>query len=410
MARIRLRDPCIPPALSGWLLVDDRGLPRYWATVWSSLDGAALQESTLSAHLSAIEQLYQSVTLQLGEDCLDWLITHLDFDRLERCLEGFFVSLSNRSAQNGSDNSGDWRSAISFVKSCTDRLARSGKFKMPLDDVHARLLRLERLHATLNLPRRRRPDTVRALPAAVVEDLYELISPDSPRNPFRTESLRWRNFALVLLMLHQGLRRGEALVLAADALKSGSLFNATAVRRWLDVIENPYELSDPRADDPALKNANAIRQIPVAEPIASVVETYVMNFRGKPQHSFLFSSQEGTPLSKRSVNEILAVLSEHLSIDTKRELSERRKTDRIHPHALRHTCAVVRLKHLIDAGIEMDLALQKLRVFFGWSRTSQMPHHYARAYFEDRLATVWRDSFDLYVDALRKLSGNTPVC
>lgn len=47
---------------------------------------------------------------------------------------------------------------------------------------------------------------------------------------------------------------------------------------------------------------------------------------------------------------------------------------------------------------------EKLRVFFGWSRTSLMPHHYARAYFEDRLATVWQDSFDLHIETLRKLS------
>ncbi|AZN51795.1 site-specific integrase [Pseudomonas aeruginosa] len=312
--------------------------------------------------------------------------------------------MRNRSAQNGADHSGDWRTAIAFVRNCVERLAR-GSTTTPLDEVHSRLLRLERLYSSLSLRRKRRPEIARALPAAVIEDIYELIQPDSPRNPFRTEALRWRNFALVLLMLHQGLRRSETLVLAADAIKESLAFQTEGLRCWMDVVENPYEHSDSRADAPSIKNANSVRQIPVSDSIMSVVETYTANFRGRPQHSFLFSSQEGTPLSKRSVNAIFSVLSEHLSKDAVRELCERRKSTSVTPHALRHTCAVVRLTHLIDAGVEMDLALQKLRVFFGWSRPSLMPHHYARAYFEDRLATVWHDSFDLHVDALRRLSG-----
>lgn len=305
MTRIRLRDPHIPAALHGWLLVDQHGIPRYWSTVWSALEAASLEKSTLGARLAVIEQFYQSVAAQLGDDCLDRLIAELDFNTLESCLEGFFVSLRNRSAQNAGNQSGSWKVVISFVKACTDRIARTGSFKTPIDDIHARLLRLERLHNALNLRRARRSETVRALPAVVLEELYDLINPASPRNPFRNESLRWRNFALILLMLHQGLRRGEALVLAVDALREAIRPSTGEARFWLDVTTNPYEESDPRLDDPSLKNANAVRQIPVAETIATAIETYISNFRGKQAHSFLFTSQEGRPLSKRSVNGVL---------------------------------------------------------------------------------------------------------
>ncbi len=51
----------------------------------------------------------------------------------------------------------------------------------------------------------------------------------------------------------------------------------------------------------------------------------------------------------------------------------------------------------------MDEALQKLRTFFGWSKTSAMPSRYARAVFEDRLAGVWNNAFDDRVALLRAL-------
>jgi hypothetical protein len=70
-------------------------------------------------------------------------------------------------------------------------------------------------------------------------------------------------------------------------------------------------------------------------------------------------------------------------------------------HDLRHTCAVVRLKLYQDAGNDLDLAMDKLRVFFGWSPQSEMPRLYARAYFETKLSEVWNENFDAFVDALR---------
>lgn len=51
----------------------------------------------------------------------------------------------------------------------------------------------------------------------------------------------------------------------------------------------------------------------------------------------------------------------------------------------------------------MELALQNLRVFFGWTKDSEMPRHYARAYFEDRLITVWQKKFDDRMDVLRAI-------
>jgi hypothetical protein len=52
----------------------------------------------------------------------------------------------------------------------------------------------------------------------------------------------------------------------------------------------------------------------------------------------------------------------------------------------------------------MEEAMQQMRSFFGWARSSDMPLRYARTVFEDRLASVWRTEFDERVEVLRNLA------
>ena len=73
------------------------------------------------------------------------------------------------------------------------------------------------------------------------------------------------------------------------------------------------------------------------------------------------------------------------------------------PHDLRHTCAVVRLNQFLNNGDTVELALPKMRVFFGWSRVSNMPSKYARAVFEDRISSVWSNIMDDRVEVLRSI-------
>ena len=84
-------------------------------------------------------------------------------------------------------------------------------------------------------------------------------------------------------------------------------------------------------------------------------------------------------------------------------LFDRTGKDSVDPHDLRHTCSVVRLNQLLENKVPMDEALQQLRTFFGWSRTSDMPKKYARAVFEDRLANVWSKIQDDRIELLRSI-------
>lgn len=65
-----------------------------------------------------------------------------------------------------------------------------------------------------------------------------------------------------LLMLHQGLRRGELLLLNADVFKSAFDERQKRSRCWLNVQESQYsdEDDDPRYSRPSIKSASSVRQ------------------------------------------------------------------------------------------------------------------------------------------------------
>ena len=110
------------------------------------------------------------------------------------------------------------------------------------------------------------------------------------------------------------------------------------------------------------------------------------------------------PLAKSTLAFVFNVISEKLSENSIRLLKNNNKIG-VTAHDLRHTAAVVRLARYRASGHDLETAVGKLRVFFGWSKTSSMPQHYASAYFETTLAEVWNDEFDCFVDTLRSMKG-----
>lgn len=406
MPRIRLRHPAVPAPLRGWLLVDDQRRPRYWATIWTDVLKAGVDEGTRARQLTAVEALYRTVTTQTGKDCLDGMITELDFDGLESALGAFLSVLRNNSAIYGTDRSQTWATALGFVSDIVSHLTPSAENQ--LADIQARLLRLERLYGQISPGKPRPSSPIRALPAVVVEDLYRLFNPASSDNPFRTPALRWRNFLIFLLLLHLGLRRGEVALLPADAVKDDFDPVTGKIRCWLNVDETPYEdEEDPRYDAPGIKTVHSRRQIPVSEQVVKVFDTVVQDHRRGITHSYLMWSQWRKPLALRSLHRVFETATAHLSSRAHKALADQGK-DSVSAHDLRHTSAVFRLHRYVAAGHDLDTAIGKLRVFFGWSETSTMPRHYTRAYFETSLAEVWNDGYDTFVEALRSLEGTAP--
>jgi integrase len=369
--------------------------------VWATLLPGDLATSTVGKHLGYVEGLYAYAEELLSCGALDGALASLNVEVLGDTLEGYFQSLRDRSNTTAVSEA-RWQVATRFTGDLLARLARRPLASPALSGLQARLRQIEMLYLKLRVGTRRMPEPVRSLPAEVVETLYELLDPASSSNPFRSVATRWRVYTAYLLLLHKGLRRGELLSLAADAIKSGFDRKLQRNRSWLTVRYNPYE-DDPCHSRPSIKTPASLRQIPISEPIVAVVDEYVSNYRGRPAHSFLINSQKNQPLSTEAVTKAFATITSSLSKSVLKVLSDRTGRRSITPHDLRHTCAVFRLHRLLSDGVSMDEAVQLLRAYFGWARSSQEPLRYARAVFEDRLASVWRSEFDERVDILRNL-------
>lgn len=393
----------MPASLHGPILVDSTGLPRFWVTVWSLYASADLALSTETKKLRYIESLYVFVDSLHGPSYLDDVLGNCDAEKLGSILEAYFASLKNRSKATEATQK-QWQAGLSFVKDVVLLLNNSNTVIGTLTKVETKLLNLDAMYGQLRIQKARRPDILRSLPSEVASHLYEMLDPDSEHNPFIRECTKWTVFLAFVIMLHQGLRRGELLLLPVDAVKSGFDNTRQKTKYWMNILKSDdADQIDPRYNRPSIKTADSIRQVPVSELTANLIQTYTENYRGKPNHPFLLNTQWNTPLSHESLSAYFTKLSSHLPVSVLKVLSDRTGKTSISPHDLRHTCAVVRLNQLLTKETPMDVALQKLRTFFGWSRASDMPRKYARAVFEDRLANVWSNILDDRIEILRAI-------
>ena len=364
------------------------------------LCGPVLAESTLGIKLSAIEGLYVHAAERSGHD-LDLLIARADVAALQEVMGGFFLVLTNRSNVTGKNTSQSWSGAVDFIRFLMRRLTTESAGIC--EDLERSFFEHEMLLSHLLPSRARmRPARLRALPACVVNELLQIAHPESASNPFRDEATRWRNYVLLLLLLFEGLRRGEAVLLTPHSVKDGVDLTTGKKYHWVNV-QVSEGLEDPRYERPGIKTALSSRQIPLDQELVAVIDHYVDVHRLRQEHGFLFASNRGRPLSIRMVGYIFEALSERLSETARARLQDRCSTTSVTAHDLRHTCAVARLGLLRDNGADHEESLQLLRSFFGWSKNSVMPSHYAEAHFEDRLKTVFETKLDSRTEFIRKL-------
>lgn len=393
-------NPSLPLSLRYPHLVDGLLIPRYWSAVWSALTLGELSYGTKLTKLRYVEDLYAYAESMGTSVCLDNAIASLDVEILSDTLESFFISLCNKPNRTPADET-RWKTAYSFINELIIWISK-GSITQPSSAKSINRLRsIGTLYQQLHVQSSKRQDALRSLPANVVESMYTILDPASADNPFKREKTRWMVFVIFVVLLHQGVRRGELLLQTVNAVKSSYDNKQHRQRYWLNIDNLDEGIEDPRANRPSVKTKPSIRQIPVSEFTAKLIQTYTENYRGKANHPFLLNSARNTPLSMEGLSVLFKKISNAMPKNAMNELRDRTGKVAVTPHDLRHTCAVVRLNQLIENGDDMDIALQKLRTFFGWSRTSDMPRKYAKAVFQDRLSHVWSNVLDDRIAILR---------
>ncbi len=206
--------------------------------------------------------------------------------------------------------------------------------------------------------------------------LLEVVHPDFKQNPF-TRPVRFRNWVLILLLLTFGYRRGEALKIYVTDV------NVRGRKPHIVVRRRPDDPNDTRANEPAVKTLG--REIPLDPAMAELLSRYIQHHRSQFPNAdtspFLFMSEEGKPLSLRSVNymfeRIASVFPEFAGL--------------LSPHVMRYT-----YNDMLDATMtaaKMDANAKKAAQNYlnGWSLTSEQGAQYARRANEERARQISLD-------------------
>lgn len=393
---IQLRNKMIPQSLTGHMLVDANKLPRVFALAHMMTWGS-ISDSTKTARLRAIDRAYYAFERRTNEDCLDGLLGRQEIQRITDTLEGWYFELNGCAQDQRISNRRIWKWAVEFI---TASLEASSPARALDSRDYQRILTRLRAFKRMKLGKGPRTFRPRSLPESVIDEIFSIMDPTSKTNPFRTAAIAFRNYVILLTAYELGLRRGELAMLPVDAIKEQFDSKMGQRRQWVTIDYNPYE-EDGRSTIPSLKTKTSKRILPVSFGLFQMITTYRNDFRGRPTHSFLYSSRLEKPLSMPSINRVFAIITDCLSSQSKSALFESCGKTTVSPHDLRHTSVVLRLKRIVAGGKSLSEAIEDLRVFYGWAKDSDMPQHYARAYFEGELSEQTSERIELAVETVR---------
>jgi integrase len=174
-------------------------------------------------------------------------------------------------------------------------------------------------------------------------ELLDAVAPGSATNPFEYEDTQWRVYTVVMLLFFQGLRVGEMASLPADFIRS-EVDERTGKKRWYMTVKTDESEDDPRHSKPSLKTVDSIRTIPMTGQTAKIMQVYLDNYRGKPNYIHFLMSMHKKPMSMEGVRYAFRRVTEALTPGAREQLRNLTGAKTLNPHALRHTCAVVRMK------------------------------------------------------------------
>jgi integrase len=197
------------------------------------------------------------------------------------------------------------------------------------------------------------------------EELFEIMRPGSPRNPFQKRT-QLRNYVIMLMLYELGARRSEPLTVKGRHVSIGR----PCVIRFTFTPNDP---ADPRLDIPSIKTKS--RDLPVSLELARSYETLLKERRSNPKTmhgakrtEFIFlSTKDGKPLSKKALDDIFVVLRQNFPTIFPPSFAA---------HHLRRTWNYNFSKACEAGGIDKDLSDKIHRYFMGWSPNSKQTEKY----------------------------------
>lgn len=213
-------------------------------------------------------------------------------------------------------------------------------------------------------------------------EFFNIINPlpENDLNPWKSDKIRWRNYALLLTMVLGGNRKGESLLLKLNH------FSLSGRRKYFEILKSK-DINYPRSEAPSVKTLG--REVELIDIMADVFEHYISVWRkefssaDKSMYMFL-SHRDGLPLSVQTPNAILNILIKKHP-EYKGHLS---------PHRLRNTFHDVLNDALNVQNIGVSSLSRKLNkapiqeYAGGWKRGSEQTHRYPKGSIQREVAQV----------------------
>ena len=258
--------------------------------------------------------------------------------------------------------------------------------KNDLDSLKAARLQFATMEAGFKLYLRAPFNTGKAdkkgLPPELRARFFNIINPlpENELNPWKSEKIRWRNYALLLTMVLGGNRKGESLLLKLND------FALTGKRKYFEILKSG-DIAYPRSEAPSVKTLG--REVELSEMMAKIFEHYITvwrkKFRGADRSMYMFlSSRDGEPLCVHTPNAMLNTLitmyPEYQGL--------------LSPHRLRNTFHDVlndalNIQYAHESALSKKLKKAPIQEYAGgWAKGSEMPVEYPKGSIEREVAKI----------------------
>lgn len=259
-----------------------------------------------------------------------------------------------------------------YLKFLYDKLGDDATRDAAVDDVVRRFNR--KIRSARPALKKRKNDEIKGLTHQERKRLLEVMHPESSENPFANESLKLRNYIILLLGLELGLRRSEMLL-----IKLGDIHWHN---RQLSIVDSEDESIDSRAYAPQFKTHE--RMLPMGDDLTWALQTYVDTYRvlrRAREHPFLLVSHrrnEGSQLSIKALDGVLPRVGKVVP-----------ELEQVHLHVLRHDSVYTLLESMREeleklTPEDRTTQVQKVLTYaFGWSPESHMPGLYGAKFWKE---------------------------